>query len=324
MKDIFVTRHRDDFVSLMTSLCDSLQETLPSESDVAKWCASMHAALEKDADAVLATWYAGVTTRLTRAHAKYARAVESIASGATLYHAIHYCDAPALQSCHALLAPVDTTALVAAFSSKEDTTLFWRYLVELSDACYRWKQVAPPRVPTVEEIDADIRARKQQRKDGGGDGGSGSSGATRGLGTGVADLWAQLTSARGASACALDDARRERLRALLNHPLTSDRVVAAFPELGNAPYGSDGLNVLERIKNLSTMDDAIPTNMMKGIESMASKIVSDIQQGTCDLASLDIECIGQQVIAGVSDKDIGDFAANLDKIIPALERVQPR
>jgi hypothetical protein len=97
-------------------------------------------------------------------------------------------------------------------------------------------------------------------------------------------------------------------------------MTATFPELGNEMFTEDECGIMERMRNLVTMDDCIPSNMMRGIESVANKLVRDINSGACDLSTLDLEGIGQQVISGVNDADMGTFAANIDKIIPALER----
>ena len=94
----------------------------------------------------------------------------------------------------------------------------------------------------------------------------------------------------------------------------------AFPDLGGDPYTPDQISVVERMRNLVTMDDSIPSDMMKGIEAVASKLVNDINSGRCDMANLDLESIGQQVISGVTDDDMTKFASNLDKIIPALQK----
>ena len=82
-------------------------------------------------------------------------------------------------------------------------------------------------------------------------------------------------------------------------------------------------DILQRIAALTAMDAAIPQDMMSGIESVANKLVMDLQQGKADLGSLDVETIGQQVLSQVSQEDIASFANNMDKIIPALERMAP-
>jgi hypothetical protein len=71
------------------------------------------------------------------------------------------------------------------------------------------------------------------------------------------------------------------------------------------------------------MGSAIPDGMMRGIEQVASKLASDLQAGKADLASLDLESIGQSVLNGASQADVSAFAANLDKILPALDRMAP-
>ena len=69
--------------------------------------------------------------------------------------------------------------------------------------------------------------------------------------------------------------------------------------------------------NILKMERAIPGNMMRGIESVASRLVQDINCGKTNLSQLNIEEIGQQVLSQVDQTDISSFAQNLDKIIPA-------
>ena len=76
---------------------------------------------------------------------------------------------------------------------------------------------------------------------------------------------------------------------------------------------------MERLANLCVMNQAIPSNMMRGIERVASQLMSGIQDGSTDLANLDVEKIGQQVLNDVAEDDVGEFAKNLDNILPALQ-----
>ena len=69
------------------------------------------------------------------------------------------------------------------------------------------------------------------------------------------------------------------------------------------------------------MEAAIPPNMLRGIEGVASRLAQDIVAGKADLGSLDIEALGQQVLAGVDTADVDSFADNLDKILPALGKI---
>ena len=62
---------------------------------------------------------------------------------------------------------------------------------------------------------------------------------------------------------------------------------------------------------------------MAGIETVANKLMQDLSSGKADLSSLSMESIGQQVLAGVSQEEMAQFASNIDKIMPALGSLQP-
>lgn len=101
-------------------------------------------------------------------------------------------------------------------------------------------------------------------------------------------------------------------------------LVAAFPELGeDAPTGEQW-ELLDKAVGLATMQDAIPQPMMQGIESVANQLVKDLAAGKADLSNLNIEAIGKQVLSNVAPNEVSDFANNLDKILPALQRLQPQ
>lgn len=268
-------------------------------------------------------WLDATCSVLTRQHAKYVRAVTSITgSPATVYHAIRYKDVSAIDACRNPLAPISFSKSIKEMSP-QDVELLWRYMFELSDIAIRWNQQDLPSVPTPADISKDIANRRNKSTDKREERTNPPPLPTqvRSLSQGVEDLWQQLCSARKVTVD-LDDGLRDRIRECVrnNNEITSQVMNATFPELGDSPFTAEECGIVERMKNLVTMDDSIPSNMMRGIEAVANRLVKDLNNGTCDLATLDLEGIGQQVISKVSDSDMGTFAANIDKIIPALER----
>lgn len=320
MRDVFAQRTLDDIANLLEHLRSSLEESHSSVPGVTEWLTRTRAA---SVDEVASAWHASVTTCMNRKHARYVRAISSITNDdAKVLHAIRYRDVDAITACRNPLDPVDLNTLVAALSAS-DAPILWRYLDEISDACLRWRRTPIPAVPTHEDINADIARRRAMGKSAPMGSVTQEPASVRGLSQGLDDLWIQLCQRRDMDVTP-SEATREHLRTAVRgtEPLTTESLCAAIPELGDAPYTSDHIEILERARNLVTMDEAIPSDMMKGIESMANRLVGDINSGRADLASLDIESIGQQVIDNVSEADIGAFASNLDKIIPALQRAQ--
>lgn len=313
MKDVFASRCVRDFGTLVADFADSLDETLKND-DVKGWVSHVRASQPQE---LIEEWNAVITTHMNRQHAKYVRAVASITNSPVIvYHAIRYKDATAIDACQSPLKGLKCTKCVTDLS-ESDAVLFWKYMWELCDLCYKWKQLPAPTVPTTTEIGEDIQRRRTQR-----DAPSSSSGTVpevKGLNQGVDELWSQLCKKRDVTV-PITEAIRERIRECVRAEVTGPSLNVSFPDLGKEPYTPEQIAIVDRMKNLVTMDDAIPTDMMKGIEAVATRLVKDINNGRCDLASLDIESIGQQVISGVNEDDMSKFASNLDKIIPALQR----
>lgn len=136
---------------------------------------------------------------------------------------------------------------------------------------------------------------------------------------GVDELWKELCHTRNVAPMPLSDTLTGRIARLMSGETTNEEMCRNFPELGNDEYSDESLAIAHRIGSLCTMKNAIPTNMMSGIERVASSLVRDINSGKMDFASLDVERIGEQVLQGVGEGDVNDFANSLDKILPALQ-----
>lgn len=320
MKDVFVARYASEFQTLLENLVSSLEETLNRTSELTEFASQIR---ERTNEENMRAWLDATCSVLTRQHAKYVRAVASITGApATVYHAIRYKDVSAIDACRNPLTPLSFSKCTKEMTS-QDVDLLWRYMFELSDIAIRWNRQELPSVPTPTDISRDIANRRNKSVDKRDERSNHPPLPTqvKSLSQGVEDLWQQLCSARKVTVD-LDDGLRDRIRDCVrnNSEITPQIMNATFPELGDSPFTMEECGIVERMKNLVTMDDSIPDNMMRGIEAVANRLVKDLNNGTCDLATLDLEGIGQQVISKVSDADMGTFAANIDKIIPALER----
>ena len=216
MKDVFASRCVSDFHALFVDFADSLHESLP---DVKEWHASVTNASPDD---LIRKWSDAVVTPMGRQHAKYARAIMSITgTSAVVYHAISYRDATAVCACCDPLSPLSTSEVVKTLK-ESDVPIFWKYMLTLSETCYRWTQSSLPRVPTSDEIRADIDARRA--------GGGGGVQAAQGLTSGVDDLWTQLCRKRGVSV-PITDAIRDQIRSCVRGEVTDESLRASFPDL---------------------------------------------------------------------------------------------
>lgn len=324
------------FWEIMGDFATALETTFPDCAETKDWGLYMRNVVKGD-DALMRTnvgkWCEGMQRPLKKA--KYAKAVQSITGApATTYHAVAYRDIDALElsfeSLHALRLG---TKLKSDVMNDESKSVFWKYMEELNKHSFVYGKVTAPKVPTPDEIAADIQRRK-----------GGSSSLPDGgpvLQQGLREVWQQLCESRGNACDAFkaDDLHTRILAAIKGAHGDEGGTIAdgcraqdatAFgalanemPELrGDASVSEQQWSLLEKALGLSTMEDAIPAPMMRGIESVANQLVKDIAAGKTDLASLNIEAIGQQVLSGVNEKDVSSFAGNLDKILPALTKMQ--
>lgn len=306
MKDVFAARTRAEFHTLVTDLAESLEGTFADCPLVCGWCAAARAA---DLDALLADVKAALLTPVAKKAAAYERAVGAL-TGAPLvtFHALAYRDVDAATQTHPAFAVMRER--VAALSDA-DRAIFWQYADELASACLRATKTPLPRVPTPEEIAANIEKRRGQKE-------SVARSSSSSMGGGIQHMWSALCEARGVKGVPLTPALQARLA---EAECTDADLATKVPELGSDPYDPAALTLLRRVGNLCTMQSAIPSNMMQGIERVASGLVQGINAGTVDFASLNIEEIGQRVLNDVAEDDVGTFAGNLDKILPALQRM---
>ena len=61
---------------------------------------------------------------------------------------------------------------------------------------------------------------------------------------------------------------------------------------------------------------------MRGIETMAQKLMSDMGSSGTDLSGLNPQTIGEEVLSSVSKEDVQAFAQNIDKLLPAIQMMQ--
>ena len=327
MQDIFSKRHTDAFWELMDSFLDSLTATFPECPATKDWSLWAKNVVMGDADKMregVAKWHGAMCTPLVKGCAKYAKAVQSITGKpACMYHAVAYKDIDAAHASSEYMRDLDLpTKLASDRMDAKARAVFWEYMAELNSLAYKAERADVPDVPTSQQIAADIKRRKANP-----------AGAVQG---GLVQAWQALCDARR-STTAFDAATLPaRLAKAAAAPCGEETVGAgcqradpaafaalaeAMPELQGDPPTEEQWKLLSRALGLADMEAAIPPNMLRGIEGVASRLAQDIVAGKADLASLDIEALGQQVLAGVETADVDSFADNLDKILPALGKI---
>ena len=213
--------------------------------------------------------------------------------------------------------------------------MIWRFLEKLASSAYEATETTIPHIPTRQEIQENIRNRKKETAD------EGPPSMQRAFMTHINALcrtWGQST--------VLDD-DDVKIKSLMSRwsqfaqkeangvknanrlsnkdPTVIDDMRKYFPELKMPPNLKleDGVWVnLSQLTSFSTVADAIPAGMMGRIEDMASKLADDIVSGKTDMASVNLNDIGQQVLSRCSEGEMDKFAGNINSLLPALQAFQ--
>tara|TARA_B110001452_G_scaffold266984_1_gene275296 strand:+ start:1818 stop:2798 length:981 start_codon:yes stop_codon:yes gene_type:complete len=319
-----MTSLKDRTISDLKAVCGDLVESLcatfPESTELKEWCDALVNGFDSEGKG-LVEFLSRITTFLTTTvphkMVKYDRAILSITGNPlNVYQVLMYKDIATVTEVFPRLKSLHLYEKIKSLSV-DDLGMFWQFVHEGIQLVLRATQTIPPIVPTTEQIAEDIERRRRQRDQMTNDNDTCKS--TMSVADGVEDLWKELCQTRNVEPTPLTDALSERVARLVTKETSEGDMCRNFPELGDDEYSDESLTIARRIGNLCTMKNAIPTNMMSGIERVASSLVRDINNGKMDFASLDVEKIGEQVLQGLGEGDVNDFANSLDKILPALQ-----
>lgn len=342
MKNVFADKSLKSFYEYMKDFSDSLKTTFPECGATKDWCLWFNNILLGDEEKMkqcVEKWVDAVEAPLIKGCAKYSKAVASITGKpAMVYHALMYHDIEAADASSEYFRDLCLPAKLKDTErmDEEATKIFWEYMEELNKHAYGALRKSPPSVPTSSDIAEDIQRRRAKT--------SSATGLPSGpvLQQGVVEIWNKLCSLRKVTGEDFSSATLgKQLFELANQPLETGTeetvadacrarsaaafhvIVAACPYLNASPmFEEEEWCLVDKAFALCTMEGSIPQAMMSGIENVANRLVKDISEGRTNLASLNVEAIGQQVMSSVSSEDMSTFSNNLDKIIPAIQRMQ--
>lgn len=320
MLDIIVTTFQD---------CDDTKETHLYFNNVTKHSdAKIEEAIE--------SWCEHLYTKLNTKKIKYAKAVERITGRATVYHALTYRDIEALK----VSVESGVAARIGLFSKWGDARLdnetkdtLWNLLDMITKASLSFKEQEPPTVPTRQQIQDNIQQTRTNSDDGAAAkdasmlvafrtdmetlctawGAKVSSLSDDSVCMGVLQQWSRLNQSEENGV----DFRTLCMRK--TSAVVSGMIRASVPEL-NPPedIDDDAWGILGRLNNVSTVVGNIPSGMMTHIEAMAAKLATGLQSGQIDMANVDLASLGEQVLSKCSEKDMSNFAGNLENLLPVV------
>lgn len=78
---------------------------------------------------------------------------------------------------------------------------------------------------------------------------------------------------------------------------------------------------LQQLNSFCSMRAHVPAGMMNKIESYVQRMTEEIQEGRCDLSSIDLQSFGNELLSSCSPEDMSLFAANLGELLPTLANI---
>lgn len=274
--------------------------------------------------------------------AKYAKAVNRILKGEhpTLFFALEYHDAESLGASDSFRECIPS---LPASSGDPRRARTWQTLRVMARLCYTIKSVEPPRVPDRDEIEANIRQFRAARRAKAAGGGAAGGGASS-QGSMQKAFYEKLIEVSQILPGAVGAACRERLHAIpvqehadlcvrwsedpyvsRNAPFGGSTFTrderAAYTELDGAKW-AQAEAAFRALNDLSSVHRHIPSEMLGTIENYASALAGKITSGETDLANIDLQSIGEDVLRQCSEDDMSQLANSMHQLLPALGSLQ--
>ncbi len=338
-KAIFVANARKQFTEFASVWFDFLLEHFPTcenTKDLKIFFNGVVVPSTSKTDEQIELWYESLTTPLNQKRTKYAKAVERITQQpCTIYHAISYRDVATLKHTMTseMLTRVDIfTKYDSAQIDEETKATGWKLLDKMNAACLEFKEQNAPQVPTRAEIQENIRMRNAKPDE--------VPSMAKAFHTHYNALCTMLNAANAIenaseaeikqhmskwNAFSRDTTDGEKNSTLCQNsdPRALKPLERCFPDLV-VPADQHANETLwkniTQLNGFAAVTENIPSDMMGRIETMANKLADDIVSGKTDMGSVNLQEIGEQVLAGGNEADMSKFASSIDQLMPALQQ----
>lgn len=338
MEDIFEGRAQTSFVNLFEQFTLNLSKLWPDceeTKDLKIYYSSVIKGNDKEEKSLIDQWFQNVNTRLSK-KVKYCKAVERIIQELpTVYHACEYNDIDSLEKSSEapILSKVDLfTKYKSDVMSNDDKKVFWKYIKALNEHSFKYFDKRLPYVPTRDQIQKNIKEQKSQKTH---------TDETPSMNKAFQTSFTELYKTCKVNDISIND---EKMNDIMNRwaCFSKDSIDGTkVTTLCNKKYGcvlakleeyvpeikidnvSDDLwELINQLNGYATVGQNIPTKMMGKIENLATRLADDIVSGKADLASMNLNEIGREVLSQCDENDMSTFAQNIDTLLPALQHFQ--
>jgi len=338
-KDSFKLRSQKAFWELSIEFAEELCKSFPDctdTKDLVLWGKNVILGDDSEEENGIVNWYNAMLEPLKKT--KYSKAVERITgSPPTIYHAVIYKDheSMALSSSSVSLKRLNIYEKMNNPSfTEENKELFWKYMNRLNKYAEEFVEKDFPKVPTREEISENIKRNKQ------GDTNNSQPSMLKGFNTSLS-AFCEMRNCKNVYDLSSDnelskifakwvEVSKQEINGKKISALCKEqnediiyKLEEEFPDISwKEPINESQWGVLTKLFSFCDVGEAIPSQMMGKIENMASKLASEIMSGKKDMASMDLQSIGEEVLSQCNSADMSHFAENIDKILPAINNLR--
>ena len=98
---------------------------------------------------------------------------------------------------------------------------------------------------------------------------------------------------------------------------------SARPSLVKALYSPNAAlwSQIDQMNNYTKISTNIPSGVMNRIETMASKLAQDLQTGTATMENLNLQSIGESVLANCDPEELSKLTGNIGELLPMLSQM---
>lgn len=332
MDNIFQEQAKKQFIDFLKYFIEQLSKWFPESEE------SLNKIEEEiDASETLEKWYKNMNTPLSK-KIKYGKALERILSKpAILYHVCEYNDIESLQAT-SIIEILDKLDIFEKYKSSiiqdddKNKKIFWKYIHEINNSCWKAFDQQNPYVPTRDEIQKNIKNKKNTEKE--------SPSMNKAFQTSLSSLCKytknkDITENKSDeelqtlmtrwSNFSQDSIDNQKITVLCNQKNIEviNKFNQHFEEIQIIENPSEEVwNTIIQLNGYSAVGENIPTKMMGRIENLANKLADDIVNGRANISDMNLQDIGQQVLSQCDESEMNKFASNIENLIPALQSFQ--
>ena len=343
------------FIETMLEMLEMWKEKFPncaSTSDVLTYFTGTISGSAKRESEEIKMWDAIMSVQINQKQAKYAKAVERIlGEPATCYLACEYKDVDALFGSSQFSDGMKKMNIPEKYKSDtfttEDRALFWKFIQNLNQNALAFLNKEMQRAPSRDEIQENIRKHKQSKKIQ-----TGPPSMVKAFHSSFVSFTDVLCDLKLESSAALkkyvQKTDPEQLLSQWTQMLGNNKEFAAkctevdipwlvntewtaipteyrslvATALSNESHSHQLCGTLDQMNSFCSVRKHIPNGMMGQIESYAQKLAEDINSGKCDLSSINLQQIGQDVLQNCDSDEMMAMADNIGNLLPTLQSLQ--